>query len=151
MPLLRMYQPLFDFLTGCREFKRREESKRTLKNSFASRLAQFYTTQKRLRITDQWSWYIVRFRFRWNRDFLTLLSALPLAGGSREGKPPTYACVCWCSARQNTKPKTKLYNILNVWLLSQQGFIQYKERSMCLVKQVISYFLCQTRIKESAH
>ena len=42
----------FDFWTGCREFKRCEESKRTLKNPFASCLAEFYTTMKPLRITD---------------------------------------------------------------------------------------------------
>ena len=43
----------FDFWTGCREIKRCEESKRTLKNPFASRLAEFDTTLKHLRITDQ--------------------------------------------------------------------------------------------------
>ena len=42
--------PNFEFLTGCREFKRHEESKRTLKNPFASRLAEFDTTLKLLRI-----------------------------------------------------------------------------------------------------
>ena len=45
--------PNFDFWTGCREIKRREESTRTLKNSFASRLAGSNTTLKHLRITDQ--------------------------------------------------------------------------------------------------
>ena len=44
----------FDFWTGCHEIKRCEESKRTLKNPFASsRLAEFDTTLKLLRITDQ--------------------------------------------------------------------------------------------------
>ena len=43
----------FDFRTGCREIKRCEESKRTLKNPFASRLAEFNTTLKHLRITDE--------------------------------------------------------------------------------------------------
>ena len=43
----------FDFWTGCREIKRCEESKRILKNPFASRLAGFNTTLKLLRITDQ--------------------------------------------------------------------------------------------------
>ena len=43
----------FDFWTGCREIKRCEESKTTLKNPFASRLAEFNTTLKLLRITDQ--------------------------------------------------------------------------------------------------
>ena len=33
------------FRTGCREIKRCEESKRTLKYPFASRLAEFNTTQ----------------------------------------------------------------------------------------------------------
>ena len=45
--------PNFDFLTGCREFKRREESKRSLKNPFGSRLGEFDTTLKHLRITEQ--------------------------------------------------------------------------------------------------
>ena len=43
----------FEFKTGCCEIKRCEESKRTLKNPFASRLAEFNTTLKLLRITDQ--------------------------------------------------------------------------------------------------
>ena len=51
------HAPNFDFWTGCCEIKRCEESKRTLKNPFASRLAEFNTTLKLLRITDQW--YIV--------------------------------------------------------------------------------------------
>ena len=46
------HAPNFDFWTGCREIKRCEESKRTLKNPFASRLAGFNTTIKLLRITD---------------------------------------------------------------------------------------------------
>ena len=47
------HAPNFDFWTGCREIKRCEESKRTLKNLFASRLVKFNTTLKLLRITDQ--------------------------------------------------------------------------------------------------
>ena len=48
------HAPDFDFWTGCPEVKRIcEESKRTLKNPFASRLAEFDTTLKLLRITDQ--------------------------------------------------------------------------------------------------
>ena len=43
----------FDFWTGCREIKRCVESKRTLKNPFASRLAEFDTTLKLLMVTDQ--------------------------------------------------------------------------------------------------
>ena len=43
----------FDFWTGCREIKRCEKSKTTLKNAFASRLAEFDTALKLLRITDQ--------------------------------------------------------------------------------------------------
>ena len=43
----------FDFCSSCCEIKRCEESKRTLKNQFASRLAEFDTTLKLLRITDQ--------------------------------------------------------------------------------------------------
>ena len=45
--------PNFDFWTGCREIKRCEKSKITLKNPFASRLVEFNTTLKLLRITDQ--------------------------------------------------------------------------------------------------
>ena len=48
------HAPNFDFWTGCREIKRCEESRRTLKNPFASRLAEFSITLKLLRITDQW-------------------------------------------------------------------------------------------------
>ena len=47
------HAPNFDFRTGYREIKRGEESKRTLKNPLASRLAEFDTIPKRLRITDQ--------------------------------------------------------------------------------------------------
>ena len=51
--LVNALAPNFDFWTGCREIKRCEESKRILKNPFASRLAGFNTTLKLLRITDQ--------------------------------------------------------------------------------------------------
>ena len=51
--LVTAHAPIFDFWTGCPEIKRCEESKRTLKNPFASRLAEFNTTLKLLRITDQ--------------------------------------------------------------------------------------------------
>ena len=44
------HAPNFDFWTGCPEIKGCEESKRTLKNPFASRLAEFNTTLKRLRM-----------------------------------------------------------------------------------------------------
>ena len=54
------------FRTGCREIKRCKESKRTLKNPLASRLAEFDTILKRLRITDQW--YIVPVKFRSGRN-----------------------------------------------------------------------------------
>ena len=37
------HAPNFDFRTGCREIKRCEESKRTLKNPFASLLGEFNT------------------------------------------------------------------------------------------------------------
>ena len=47
------HAPNFDFWTGCREIERYEESKRTLKYPFASRLAEFNTTLKLLGITDQ--------------------------------------------------------------------------------------------------
>ena len=75
----------FDFCSSCREIKQCEESKRTLKNPFASRLAEFDTPLKLLRITDQWYIVPIKFRFGRNRDFLALLS-LPLAGGPREEK-----------------------------------------------------------------
>ena len=47
------HAPNFDFWIGCREIKRCEESKRTLKNPFASRLAGFNMILKLLRIIDQ--------------------------------------------------------------------------------------------------
>ena len=72
-------------LTWCREIKRCEESKRILKNPFASRLAGFNTTLKLLRITDQWYIVPVKFRFGQNLDFLALL-LLPLAGGPKDWK-----------------------------------------------------------------
>ena len=60
------------FWTGCPEIKRCEDSKRTLKNQFASRLAELDTTPKLLRITDQWYIVPVEFRLWRNRDFLEL-------------------------------------------------------------------------------
>ena len=63
------HAPNFDFWTGCREIKRCEESKRILKNPFASRLAGFNTTLKLLRIIDQWYIVPVKFRFGQNLDF----------------------------------------------------------------------------------
>ena len=51
--MVTAHVPNFDFMTGCREFKRCKETKRTLKNPFASRLAELDTTLKLLRITDQ--------------------------------------------------------------------------------------------------
>ena len=62
-----------------------EESKRTLKNPFALRLAEFNTTLKLPRITDQWYIVPVKFRFGRNLDFLALL-LLPLAGGPKDWK-----------------------------------------------------------------
>ena len=47
------HAPNFDFRTGSGEIKRCEESKRSLKNPFASHLADFNTTLKLLRITGQ--------------------------------------------------------------------------------------------------
>ena len=79
------HSPNFDFWTGCREIKRCEESKRTLKNPFASRLAGFNTTIKLLRITDQWYIVPVKFRFGQNLYFMALL-LLPLAGGPKDWK-----------------------------------------------------------------
>ena len=66
--------PNFDFRTGCREIKRCEESKRTLKNPFASRFAEFNTTLKHLRVTDQWCIVLVKFRFGRNRIQLNPLA-----------------------------------------------------------------------------
>ena len=73
------------FWQNIAKLKRCEDSKRTLKNPSASRLAEFDTTLKVFRIADQW--YIIsgKFRFGRNRDFLALLSLL-LAGGPRKGK-----------------------------------------------------------------
>ena len=51
-PVIR-HAPNCDVWTGCREIKKCEESKRTLKNPFVSRLADFNTILKLLRITDQ--------------------------------------------------------------------------------------------------
>ena len=63
------HAPNFDFWTGCREIRRWKESKRTLKNPFASRLAEFNMTLKPLRITDQWYIVPVKFRFGQNLFF----------------------------------------------------------------------------------
>ena len=79
------HAPNFNFRTGCREIKRCEESKRTLKNPFALRLAEFDTILKLLRITDQWFIVPVKFRFGRNRVFLSLLLLL-LAGEPKDGK-----------------------------------------------------------------
>ena len=79
------HAPNFDFWTGCREIKRCEKSKRTLKNPFASRLAGFKTTLQLLRITNQWHSVPVKFRFWQNLDFLAL-RLLPLAGGLKDWK-----------------------------------------------------------------
>ena len=79
------HAPNFDFRTGCREIKRCEESKRTLKNPFASGLVELNTTLKLLRITDHWYIVPVMFQFGRNEDFLALL-LLPLAGRLKDGK-----------------------------------------------------------------
>ena len=63
------HAPNFDFWTGCPEIKGCKESKRTLKNPFASRLAEFNTTLRLLRITNQWYFVPVKFRFGPNLDF----------------------------------------------------------------------------------
>ena len=62
------HAPNFDFRIGC-EIKRCDASERTLKNPFASRLAEFNITLKLLRITDQLYIVPVKFRFRRNQDF----------------------------------------------------------------------------------
>ena len=59
---LTAHAPNFDFWTGCREIKRCEESKRTLKNPFATRLAEFDTALKPLSITGQW-YILLRLSF----------------------------------------------------------------------------------------
>ena len=51
--LVTAHAPNFDFWTGCHEIKRCKESKRTLKNPFASRLGEFDTSLKLLRITEK--------------------------------------------------------------------------------------------------
>ena len=80
-----VHAPNFDFWTGCPEIKRCEESKRTLKNPFSSCLAEFDTTLKLLRITDQWYIVPVEFWFGRNWDFMALL-LLPLARGPKVRK-----------------------------------------------------------------
>ena len=83
------HAPNFDFWTGCREIKRCEESKRTLKNPFASRLTGFNTTLKLLRITDQWYIVPVKFRFYTHRYYrLTAFSA----NFFRSNKVPFFFC-----------------------------------------------------------
>ena len=52
---------------------------------FASRFAEFNTTLKCLRITDQWYIVLVKFLFGRNREFLAVL-LLSLAGGPKDGK-----------------------------------------------------------------
>ena len=79
------HAPNFDFWTGCREIKRCEENKRTLNNPFATRLAEFDTALKLLRITDQWYIARVEFWFGRDRDFLALL-LLPLTEGPKAVK-----------------------------------------------------------------
>ena len=61
--------PNFHFWKGCCEIKRCEDSRTTLSSPFASRLADFSTTLKLLRITDQWCKVPVKFRFGRNQDF----------------------------------------------------------------------------------
>ena len=80
-----MHQTLI-FGQDVAKIKRCEESKRTLKNPFASRFAEFNTTLKCLRIRDQSYIVLVKFRFGRNRDFLAVL-LLSLAGGPKDGKP----------------------------------------------------------------
>ena len=79
------HAPSFNFRTGCREIKRCEESKRTLKNPFALRLAEFDTILKLLRITDQWFIVPVSFGLGDIGMFLSLLLLL-LAGDPKDGK-----------------------------------------------------------------
>ena len=81
IPLLCMHQTL---IFG-QKSKRCEESKRTLKNPFSSCLAEFDTTLKLLRITDQWYIVPVEFWFGRNWDFMALL-LLPLARGLKVRK-----------------------------------------------------------------
>ena len=84
IPLLRMHQTLI-FGQEIKRSERCEESKRTLKNPFASRLTEFDTTLKLLSITDQWYTVPAEFKFGRNRNILALL-LLPLAGGLKDGK-----------------------------------------------------------------
>ena len=58
---------------------------RELLHPFASRFAEFNTTLKCLRITDQWYIVLVKFLFGRNREFLAVL-LLSLAGGPKDGK-----------------------------------------------------------------
>ena len=72
-----MYQTSIDFLTGCtcHEFKRCEESKRTLNKSFASR-AEVDTAVKRLRINI---WFPLSFEL----GKIGIFGVTFISGGSR--------------------------------------------------------------------
>ena len=88
------HAPNFDFWTGCREIKRCEKSKRTLKNPFASRLAEFDTTLKLLRITEQWYIVPVEFRFGRNRDQTFCIERLRISAQHRFPIPQSRKDVC---------------------------------------------------------
>ena len=72
------HAPNFDFWTGCREIKRSQESKRTLKNPFASRLGEFDTSLKLLSITEKW--YFWCYFCRWPEDQKMGSAFMPIEG-----------------------------------------------------------------------
>ena len=79
------HPPNFNFWTGCREIKRCEESKRTLKNPFASRLAKFYITLKLLRSYTSMIYCSPSVSI-WAKSGFFGVKLLPLAGGPKDGK-----------------------------------------------------------------
>ena len=79
------HPPNFNFWTGCREIKRWEESKRTLKNPFASRLAKFYITLKLLRSYRSMI-YCSPWVSIWAKSDFFGVNLLPLAAGPKDGK-----------------------------------------------------------------
>ena len=77
------HAPNFDFWTECREIKRCEESKRTVKNPFASRLTGLNTTLKLLRITDRFGQNLDFWRYfycRWPEDQKIGSTLMPIEG-----------------------------------------------------------------------
>ena len=83
---VRAHAPNFDFWTGCREIKRCEESKRTLENPFASRLAELDTIHYNFSgLQINHVLFPLSFDLGEIGIFLALL-LLALGGGTKDGK-----------------------------------------------------------------